>query len=113
LTIIFARRKETGIIRQTICPTRTSPHSELDSQLQEFIDQAKALLSGEEYFEVSDIYDNLVLAFDEVLRGGKKDCSPPGGGRISFRGSKCQSPPESRTHACKIVELRKPYNLKY
>lgn len=47
--------------------------SELDSQLQEFIDQAKALLCGEEYFEVSDIYDNLVLAFDEVLRGKKKD----------------------------------------
>ena len=42
--------------------------SELDSQLQEFIDQAKAPLCGEEYFEVSDIYDNLVLAFDEVLR---------------------------------------------
>ena len=47
--------------------------SELQSQLNEFIDQAKALLCGEEYFEVSDIYDNLVLAFDEVLRGEKKD----------------------------------------
>ena len=44
--------------------------SELQSQLNEFIDQAKALLCGEEYFEVSD---NLVLAFDEVLRGKKKD----------------------------------------
>lgn len=41
------------------------------------------------------------------------NASRPGGGRISFGGSKCQSPPESRTHACKIVELRKPYNLKY
>ena len=25
LTIIFARRKETGIIRRSICPTRPSP----------------------------------------------------------------------------------------
>ena len=45
--------------------------AELNSQLQEFINQAKALLCGQEYFDVSDTYDNLVLAFDEVLRGKK------------------------------------------
>ena len=36
-----------------------------------------------------------------------------GRGRISFGGLKCQSRLGSRTHACKIVELRRPYNLKY
>ena len=41
--------------------------AELNSQLQEFINQAKALLCGQEYFDVSDTYDNLVLAFDEVF----------------------------------------------
>ena len=58
--------------------------AELDSQLQEFIDQAKALLCGEEYFELSDIYDNLVLAFDEVLRGeNQAQRAPPSSPKIS------------------------------
>ena len=33
--------------------------------------QAKALLCGHEYLEVSDTYDSLVMAFDKVL-GRKK-----------------------------------------
>ena len=47
--------------------------SELQEQLSEFIDQAKALLCGRPYLEVSDTYDSLVLAFDKVLGREKKD----------------------------------------
>lgn len=50
-------------------------HSELQQQLSEFISQAKALLCGHEYLEVSDTYDSLVMAFDKVLGRGKKVCS--------------------------------------
>lgn len=46
--------------------------SELQEQLTEFIDQAKALLCGQPYLEVSDTYDSLVLAFDKVLGRKKK-----------------------------------------
>ena len=46
--------------------------SELDSQLAEFTLQAKALLCGQPYLEVSDTYDSLVMAFDKVLGRKKK-----------------------------------------
>lgn len=46
--------------------------SELDSQLAEFTLQAKALLCGQPYLEVSDTYDSLVMAFDKVLSRKKR-----------------------------------------
>ena len=49
--------------------------SELEQQLSEFISQAKALLCGQDYLEVSDTYDSLVMAFDKVLGRKKKVCS--------------------------------------
>ena len=49
--------------------------SELEQQLSDFISQAKALLCGQNYLEVSDIYDTLVMNFDKVLGRKKKVCS--------------------------------------
>ena len=46
--------------------------SELQSQLNEFILQAKALLCGHQYLDVSDTFDSLLATFDKVLSGGKK-----------------------------------------
>lgn len=46
--------------------------SELELQLSEFIRQAKALLCGQPYLEVSDTYDSLVMAFDKVVSRKKK-----------------------------------------
>ena len=63
--------------------------SELELQLSEFIRQAKALLCGQPYLEVSDTYDSLVMAFDKVVSrkkrshcGGRKGC-PPQSGSVS------------------------------
>jgi len=46
--------------------------SELQSQLNEFILQAKALLCGHHYLDVSDTFDSLLATFDKVLSGKKK-----------------------------------------
>lgn len=69
---------------QTMSDEDITP-SELQQQLSEFISQAKALLCGHEYLEVSDTYDSLVMAFDKVLgrgkrsaRGGRQGCSAQG-----------------------------------
>lgn len=56
---------------QTMSDEDITP-SELQQQLSEFISQAKALLCGHEYLEVSDTYDSLVMAFDKVL--GREKC---------------------------------------
>ena len=56
---------------QTMSDEDITP-SELEQQLSEFISQAKALLCGHEYLEVSDTYDSLVMAFDKVLGRKKK-----------------------------------------
>ena len=65
---------------QTMSDEDITP-SELEIQLNEFISQAKALLCGQDYLEVSDTYDTLVMHFDKVLgrkkrsaRGGHKGC---------------------------------------
>ena len=57
---------------QTMSDEDITP-SELQLQLSEFISLAKALLCGQHYLEVSDIYDTLVMNFDKVLSGKKKD----------------------------------------
>lgn len=70
---------------QTMSDEDITP-SELQQQLSEFISQAKALLCGHEYLEVSDTYDSLVMAFDKVLgrgekrsdRGGRQGCPAQG-----------------------------------
>lgn len=59
---------------QTMSDEDITP-SELQQQLSEFISQAKALLCGQDYLEVSDTYDTLVMAFDKVLGRKKKVCS--------------------------------------
>lgn len=59
---------------QTMSDEDITP-SELQQQLSEFISQAKALLCGHEYHEVSGTYDSLVMAFDKVLGREKKVCS--------------------------------------
>ena len=41
---------------------------------------------------------SLIRLRDEVI-------GRPGGGQNSFGGRECQSPPESRTRTCKIVEF--------
>ena len=46
--------------------------SELNSQLQEFIDQARTLLCGHPYLDVSDTFDSLLMAFDKVVARKKK-----------------------------------------
>ena len=56
---------------QTMSDEDITP-SELQQQLSEFISQAKALLCGQHYLEVSDIYDTLVMQFDKVLGRKKK-----------------------------------------
>ena len=48
--------------------------SELQSQLNEFILQAKALLCGHQYLDVSDTFDSLLATFDKVL-SGEINCS--------------------------------------
>ena len=65
---------------QTMSDEDITP-SELEQQLSEFISLAKALLCGQDYLEVSDTYDTLVMHFDKVLgrkkrsaRGGHKGC---------------------------------------
>ena len=59
---------------QTMSDEDITP-SELEQQLSEFISQAKALLCGQDYLEVSDTYDTLVMQFDKVLGRKKKVCS--------------------------------------
>ena len=59
---------------QTMSDEDITP-SELEIQLNEFISQAKALLCGQDYLEVSDTYDTLVMLFDKVLGRKKKVCS--------------------------------------
>lgn len=56
---------------QTMSDEDITP-SELQLQLSEFISLAKALLCGQHYLEVSDIYDTLVMNFDKVLGRKKK-----------------------------------------
>lgn len=56
---------------QTMSDEDITP-SELEQQLSEFISLAKALLCGQHYLEVSDIYDTLVMQFDKVLGRKKK-----------------------------------------
>ena len=56
---------------QTMSDEDITP-SELELQLSEFISLAKALLCGQHYLEVSDIYDTLVMNFDKVLGRKKK-----------------------------------------
>lgn len=56
---------------QTMSDEDITP-SELQQQLSEFISLAKALLCGQHYLEVSDIYDTLVMQFDKVLGRKKK-----------------------------------------
>ena len=63
---------------QTMSDEDITP-SELDLQLNEFISQAKALLCGHEYLEVSDTYDTLVMQFDKVLGRKKKVVHPANG----------------------------------
>ena len=59
---------------QTMSDEDITP-SELEIQLNEFISQAKALLCGQDYLEVSDTYDTLVMLFDKVVGRKKKVCS--------------------------------------
>ncbi|MBQ6436979.1 MAG: hypothetical protein IJK20_00805 [Bacteroidales bacterium] len=59
---------------QTMSDEDITP-SELEQQLSEFISLAKALLCGQDYLEVSDTYDTLVMHFDKVLGRKKKVCS--------------------------------------
>ena len=44
---------------------------------------------------------------DSLIRMRDALLCRPGGGQISFEGRECQSPPESRTHACKNGDIEK------
>ena len=66
---IFSCRFLTTV--QNLSDEDISP-AQLNEQFSEFIAQAKALLCGHDYLEVSDTYDSLIMAFDKVVSRKKK-----------------------------------------